>query len=60
MKEKYFEWLLDSCESRKGVKLKKGKIHNVGDHPAEVVAEWVKTKAAKYCKGGILKEEDKE
>ena len=58
MKEKHFEWLLDSCFPRKGAKLEKGKVYNVGDYPAEVVAEWVKTKAAKYVKGGTLKEED--
>ena len=58
MKEKHFEWLLDSCSPRKGGRLEKGKIYNVGDYPAEVVAEWVKTKAAKYVKGGILSEEE--
>jgi hypothetical protein len=58
MKEKYFEWLLDSCTPRKGGKLEKGKIYKVGDYPEDTVAEWVKSKAAKYVKGGILKEED--
>lgn len=59
MKEKYFEWLLDSCTPRKGGKLEKGKVYKVENYPADVVAEWVKTKAAKYVQGGILKE-DKE
>ena len=58
MKEKYFEWLLDSCFPRKGPKLEKGKVHKVEDYPEDVVAEWVKTKAAKYVKDKPKKEED--
>lgn len=59
MKEKHFEWLLDSCFPRKGAKLEKGKIHKVGDYPSHVVEEWVKIKAAKYVKDKS-KEEEKE
>ena len=59
MKETHFEWLLDSCESRKGANLEKGKIHEVKNYPEDVVATWVKTKAAKYVKDKP-KEEDKE
>lgn len=58
MKEKFFEWLLDSCEPRKGPKLVKGKIHKTGDYPETVVDTWVKTKAAKYVKDKPKKEED--
>lgn len=56
MKEKNFEWLLDSCTPRKGGRLEKGKVYKVEGYPADVVAEWVKTKAAKYVQGGVLKE----
>lgn len=59
MKEKYFEWLLDSSIPRKGPKLVKGKIHKSGDYPPHVVDEWVKTKAAKPVKDKANKEEDK-
>lgn len=58
MKEKNFEWLLDSNTPRKGGRLEKGKVYKVESYPEDTVAEWVKTKAAKYVKGGILKEED--
>jgi len=58
MKEKYFEWLLDSCVTRKGAKLEKGKVYKVEDYPEDVVAEWVKTKAAKYVKDKSKEEED--
>lgn len=59
MKEKYFEWLVDSCFPRKGPKLEKGKVHKTSDYPSDVVEQWVKTKAAKYVKDKS-KEEDKE
>ena len=58
MKEKYFEWLIDSGTPRKGPDLVKGKIHKVGDYPLHVVEEWVKTKAAKYVKGETEKENE--
>ena len=58
MKEKYFEWLLDSNTPRKGPKLVKGKIHKSGDYPPHVVDEWIKTKAAKYVKDKAKEEED--
>lgn len=45
---KQFEWLSDSCYPRKGSKLEKGKKYNCKDYPPLVVAEWVKTRAAKY------------
>ena len=57
MKEKYFKWLSDSCFPRKGAKLEKGKVYKVEDYPADVVAEWVKQKSAKYIKDKS-KEED--
>jgi len=57
MKEKYFKWLLDSCTPRKGGKLEKGKVYKVEDYPEDIVAEWVKTKAASYVKDKS-KEED--
>ncbi len=56
MKEKHFEWLLDSCEPRKGPRLEKGKTHKTGDYPPHVVELWVKTKAAKYVKGKAKEE----
>lgn len=59
MKEKYFEWLHDSCSPRRGPKLEKGKVHKTDDYPPHVVEEWVKTKAAKYVKDKS-KEEEKE
>lgn len=58
MKEKFFEWLLDSAEPRKGPKLEKGKLHKTGDYPPHVVEQWVKTKAAKYVKGKASEEEN--
>lgn len=57
MKEKYFKWLLDSCETRTGVKLEKGRVYKVEDYPKDVVAEWVKTKAASYVKDKFKEEE---
>ena len=57
MKEKQFEWLLDSCTPRKGPKLVKGEAHRTGDYPSHVVDEWVKTKAAKYVKDKSNKED---
>lgn len=59
MKEKQFEWLVDSCFPRKGPKLEKGKVHKTGDYPPHVVEEWVKTKAAKYVTDKSKKEEEK-
>lgn len=50
MKEKFFKWLLDTAEPRKGPKLVKGKIHKTGDYPPHVVESWVKTKAAQFVK----------
>jgi hypothetical protein len=44
-----FVWLLASGESRKGGRLVQGAEHDVEPHGAEVVAEWVKTGAAKYA-----------
>lgn len=44
----HFIWLLDSCFPRKGPKLIKGEKHKISDYPKTVVAEWVRTKAAKY------------
>jgi hypothetical protein len=58
MKQKYFKWLLDSCEPRKGPKLVKGKIHETGDYPEHVVDEWVKSKAAVYVKDKPKEEEE--
>ncbi len=48
MAKQYFKWLLDSCTPRKGRKLEKDKTYDVSDYPAEVVAEWERTKAAKF------------
>lgn len=58
MKEKHFEWLSDSCTPRKGGRLEKGKIYKVGAYPESVVAEWVKTKAAKYVQGSSKGEDE--
>lgn len=57
MKETHFKWLVDSCSSRKGKKLKTGEVYAVSDFPEHVVAEWVKTKAAAYVKEKSKKEE---
>ena len=57
MKEKYFKWLSDSCFPRKGAKLEKGKVYEVEGYPEDVVAQWVKTKAAKYVKDKSKEEE---
>lgn len=58
MKEKYFEWLVDSSFPRKGPKLEKGKIHKTGDYPSPVVDEWIDSKAAKYVKDKSKKEDE--
>lgn len=58
MKEKHFVWLLDSCEPRKGPDLVKGEVHDVDKYPSHVVAEWVKTKAAKFVKDKSKEEKD--
>lgn len=47
-KKTHFIWLLDSCLPRKGKKLIKGEKHKTSDYPSAIVAEWVRTKAAKY------------
>jgi hypothetical protein len=44
-----FVWLLGSGVSRKKAALIQGAEHDVESHGAEVVAEWVKTGAAKYA-----------
>lgn len=43
-----FIWLIDSCFPRKGKKLIKGEKHKTSDYPKDVVAEWIRTKAAKF------------
>jgi len=46
---KKFIWLSDPCVWRNGgPKLEKNKEYSISDFTAPVVAEWVKTKHAKY------------
>jgi len=47
-KKTHFIWLSDSCYPRRGGKLIKGETYKISDYPEAVVAEWVKTKVAKY------------
>jgi len=58
MKEKYFKWLRPSEEDRRGTKLEQGKIYNIENFPIDTVAEWVRTKAAKYVKDKSKEEEN--
>ncbi len=60
MNKQYFKWLLDSCTPRKGRKLEKDKTYTVSDYPAEVVAEWVRTKAAKFVDNAGKSKKEKE
>lgn len=60
MTKQYFKWLLDSCYPREGRKLVKDKTFNVSDYPAEVVAEWVRTKAAKFVDSPDKSKKEKE
>jgi len=43
-----FKWLLDGCESRQGRRLEKSQVYDAGAFPEHVVAEWVRTGAAKW------------
>jgi len=53
MNEKRFIWLAGSCEaSINGRRLEQGETYAVVDFSAEVVAEWVRSGAAKYVKPG--------
>jgi hypothetical protein len=46
---KQFEWLLSPAQKwERGPELIPGEIYNAKDFPSEVVAEWVRSKAAKY------------
>ena len=46
---KQFEWLFSSAQKwESGPELIPGKTYNAKDFPSEVVAEWVRSKAAKY------------
>jgi len=46
-----FKWLLGSAQKwESGPELIPGNTYNVKDFSPEVVAEWVRTKAAKYVK----------
>jgi len=46
-----FKWLLSPAQKwERGPELIPGEIYNVKDFSPEVVAEWVKTKAAQYLK----------
>ena len=58
MEKTKFVWLLDSQSARNGRRLIKGQTYKVADFKAEVVAEWVRTKAAKYSTAKST-EEDK-
>lgn len=55
MIEKKFIWLLDSGVSRTNKPLMKGQEHLVSEYGEAVVAEWVKTGAAKYAKEKEIK-----
>ena len=60
MADKKFTWLAPSCEPRRGPRLETGKEYSLADFEEHVVAEWVRTGAAKYVKsikGGSPKEE---
>jgi hypothetical protein len=58
-----FTWIVDTSfmRSRGGVAgrcLEKGATYNVSEFDAAVVAEWVRTGAAKYTKPGKQKPEE--
>ena len=60
MSDKKFTWLAPSSYPRRGPMLETGKEYSVSDFQEHVVAEWVRTGAAKYSKatkGESLKEE---
>ena len=57
MEKTRFVWLLDSCSARNGRKLITGQTYKVADFKADVVDEWVKTKAAKYSTAKSKEEE---
>jgi hypothetical protein len=53
---KEFKWKMQSQVSdRLGKKLIKGETYKVKDFPAEVVAHWVKQKAAEYIAEPVKK-----
>ena len=52
MTDKRFVWLLGSGEARNGRKLETGETYRSEDFPEGVVAEWVRSGAAKYEKPG--------
>jgi hypothetical protein len=54
-----FIWLRDSAFPRTGPRLLKGKEHDAEAYPAAVVAEWIKTGAAKEVSEPIAEKKDK-
>ena len=46
---KKFVWLIGSGYPRAGARLIQGQEHDIEAYGAEIVAEWVKTGAAKYA-----------
>jgi len=52
MADKRFVWLLGPAEARNGRKLETGETYRVEDFREEVIAEWVRSGAAKYEKPG--------
>ena len=57
MEKTMFVWLIDSCHARSGRKLIKGQSYKVADFKEAIVAEWVRTKAAKYSTAKSKEEE---
>lgn len=47
MKNEKFVWLAAESVARNGKTLKPGQTYATADFPADVVAEWIKTGAAK-------------
>jgi hypothetical protein len=61
MSDKKFIWLIDTQHPRRGPTLETGKEYSVDDYGENVVAVWIKSRAAKYVKekkGESLKEEN--
>lgn len=61
-KDSNFTWLTESTSTRSYggraySRLEQGKTYPTADFPAEVVAEWVKSGAAKYAAGKTGKED---
>lgn len=60
MKNEKFVWLAAEGVARNGKTLTPGQTYAAADFPAEVVAEWIKTGAAKPVAAGKSERKDEE